>query len=132
MRGHLLDGLTIGAPPDPLGPLGQNWMLTGFSPRGLAESGYAPWIATLRAALSRAGGLCSPQDMIERYAANTTRDLTDIDWYAVLACFKLGIILEGTHARAAVGMAPIEVGDYLHAATLRLFERAQRLMEGGR
>lgn len=57
MRDHLLDGLTIGAPPDPLGPLGQNWMLTGFSPRGLAESGYAPWIATLRAALSRAGGL---------------------------------------------------------------------------
>lgn len=57
MRDHLLDGLTIGAPPDPLGPLGQNWMLTTFSPRGLAESGYAPWIATLRSTLGRAGGL---------------------------------------------------------------------------
>jgi 4-alpha-glucanotransferase len=57
LRDNLLDGLTIGAPPDPLGPLGQNWMLTTFSPRGLAESGYAPWIATLRSALSRAGGL---------------------------------------------------------------------------
>ncbi|CAI9407138.1 4-alpha-glucanotransferase [Pleomorphomonas sp. T1.2MG-36] len=57
LRDHLLDGLTIGAPPDPLGPLGQNWMLTTFSPRGLQESGYAPWIATLRSALSRAGGL---------------------------------------------------------------------------
>jgi 4-alpha-glucanotransferase len=57
MREHLLDGLTIGAPPDPLGPLGQNWMLTSFSPRGLVASGYAPWITTLRAALSRAGGL---------------------------------------------------------------------------
>ena len=56
-RDHLLHGLTIGAPPDPLGPLGQNWMLTTFSPRGLAESGYAAWIATLRSALSRAGGL---------------------------------------------------------------------------
>lgn len=56
-RDHLLHGLTIGAPPDPLGPLGQNWMLTTFSPRGLAESGYAPWIATLRSTLSRAGGL---------------------------------------------------------------------------
>ncbi|PNU05330.1 4-alpha-glucanotransferase [Novosphingobium guangzhouense] len=53
----LLQGLTIGAPPDPLGPLGQNWMLTGFSPRGLARSGYAPWIATIRAALSTAGAL---------------------------------------------------------------------------
>ncbi len=57
LREHLLDGLTIGAPPDPLGPLGQNWMLTTFSPRGLRESGYAPWIATLRSTLSRAGGL---------------------------------------------------------------------------
>jgi 4-alpha-glucanotransferase len=53
----LLQGLTIGAPPDPLGPLGQNWMLTGFSPRGLARRGYGPWIATIRAALSTAGAL---------------------------------------------------------------------------
>ncbi|KQM17432.1 4-alpha-glucanotransferase [Novosphingobium sp. Leaf2] len=57
MRDAMLDGLTIGAPPDPLGPLGQNWMLTGFSPQGLARSGYAPWIATIRAALSTAGAL---------------------------------------------------------------------------
>lgn len=53
----MLRGLTIGAPPDPLGPLGQNWMLTGFSPRGLERAGYAPWIATLRATLAAAGAL---------------------------------------------------------------------------
>lgn len=81
-------------------------------------------------ALSRAGGLCTPQDMIDRYAQNTTRDLSNINWYGVLACFKLGIILEGTHARAGAGLAPKEVGDHLHAATLLLFERAQRLMDG--
>lgn len=57
MGDALLQGLTIGAPPDPLGPLGQNWMLTGFSPRGLARSGYAPWIETIRAALATSGGL---------------------------------------------------------------------------
>lgn len=57
MRDVLLQGLTIGAPPDPLGPLGQNWNLTSFSPRGLARSGYAPFIATIRAALSTAGAL---------------------------------------------------------------------------
>ncbi|MDE8651266.1 4-alpha-glucanotransferase [Novosphingobium album (ex Liu et al. 2023)] len=57
MRDVMLEGLTIGAPPDPLGPQGQNWALTSFSPRGLAASGYAPWIRTLRAALTRAGGL---------------------------------------------------------------------------
>jgi len=57
MREALLQGLTIGAPPDPLGPLGQNWMLTSYSPQGLRETGFAPFIAMLRAALSRAGGL---------------------------------------------------------------------------
>jgi 4-alpha-glucanotransferase len=49
----MLHGLTIGAPPDPLGPLGQNWSITGFSPRGLRDSGYQPWIAMLRSALRR-------------------------------------------------------------------------------
>ena len=53
----MLSGLTIGAPPDPLGPLGQNWSITGFSPEGLRSSGYAPWIAMLRSALRSAGGL---------------------------------------------------------------------------
>lgn len=57
MPDAMLHGLTIGAPPDPLGPLGQNWSITGFSPAGLRESGYEPWIAMLRSALRSAGGL---------------------------------------------------------------------------
>ncbi|MBB4857687.1 4-alpha-glucanotransferase [Novosphingobium chloroacetimidivorans] len=57
LQGTMLSGLTIGAPPDPLGPDGQNWALTGFSPRGLQQSAFAPWIATLRAALRHAGGV---------------------------------------------------------------------------
>ena len=57
MPGAMLEGLTIGAPPDPLGPRGQNWMLSTFSPRGLAAKGYAPWIATLRSALETCGAL---------------------------------------------------------------------------
>lgn len=57
LRHAMLDGLTIGAPPDPLGPLGQNWSITGFSPDGLRASGYAPWIAMMRAGLASGGGL---------------------------------------------------------------------------
>lgn len=57
MREAMLTGLTIGAPPDPLGPLGQNWSITGFSPDGLRATGYAPWIAMIRSALHSAGGL---------------------------------------------------------------------------
>ncbi len=53
----VLVGLSVGAPPDLLNGLGQNWGLTAFSPRGLREHGYAPFIAMLRASLRHAGGL---------------------------------------------------------------------------
>ncbi|KLE34956.1 4-alpha-glucanotransferase [Aurantiacibacter luteus] len=57
MGDAMLRGLTIGAPPDPLGPLGQNWGLTSFSPVALREAAYAPFIAMLRATFASAGGL---------------------------------------------------------------------------
>jgi aminoglycoside phosphotransferase (APT) family kinase protein len=74
-------------------------------------------------------GLAEPGDLVERYARNTTRDLSHITWYTVLACFKLGIVLEGTHARAFAGKAPKAVGDLLHETTVRLFEQALTLMD---
>ena len=53
----ILLGLTIGAPPDLLNPRGQDWGLTGFSPRSMEESGFAPFLATLRAAMRHVGGI---------------------------------------------------------------------------
>ena len=41
--------------------------------------------------------------MAERYATTSGRSLDQLPWYTVLACFKLGIILEGSHARARSG-----------------------------
>lgn len=79
-------------------------------------------------ALGAAGGLPTRDELVARYARATTRDLSAIGWYEVLACFKLGIILEGTHARACAGKAPAAVGDLLHATTLGLFERATALI----
>lgn len=55
--GAFLQGLRIGAPPDPLGPLGQDWGLTSYSPQGLAERGFAPFIAMLRANIPICGGI---------------------------------------------------------------------------
>ncbi|MFZ0228935.1 MAG: phosphotransferase family protein, partial [Mycobacterium sp.] len=75
------------------------------------------------------GGLAGTDDLVQRYARNTNRDLSHITWYTVLACFKLGIVLEGTQARASAGKAPKEVGELLHEATVRLFEQALTLME---
>jgi 4-alpha-glucanotransferase len=53
----ILTGLAIGAPPDFYNAEGQNWGLTGFSPRGLTATGFMPFIETLRAALRHAGGM---------------------------------------------------------------------------
>jgi aminoglycoside phosphotransferase (APT) family kinase protein len=107
---------TIG---DPLLDLG--WLLaTWRQPDGTAVFSHA---------LGSQDGLASIDDLFQRYAANTTRDLSHITWYTVLACFKLGIVIEGTLARAFAGKAEKAVGDQLHAATVHLFERALRLIE---
>lgn len=107
---------TIG---DPLLDLG--WLLaTWRQPDGSAVFSHA---------LGGQDGLASTDDLFQRYAANTTRDLSHITWYTVLACFKLGIVIEGTLARACAGKAEKEVGDQLHAATVHLFERALGLIE---
>ncbi len=56
-QADLLVGLSIGAPPDLFNPRGQNWGLTAFSPQALVSGGFAPFLATLRAAMRHAGGV---------------------------------------------------------------------------
>nr|WP_280369345.1 phosphotransferase family protein [Nocardia wallacei] len=85
--------------------------------------------STLIGKLGEVGGLPTPEEMIEHYGRFSDRDLSNVTWYTVLACFKLGIVLEGTHARAFAGKAPKQVGDFLHAVTLELFDMARDLME---
>ena len=64
------------------------------------------------------------EDLVARYGEHSDRDLGQVAWYEVLACYKLGIILEGTHARACAGQADRAIGDQLHASTVGLFHRA--------
>jgi 4-alpha-glucanotransferase len=49
--------VAIRAPPDILGPRGQNWGLAAFSPRALRQYGYQAYIEMLRAAFHYAGGV---------------------------------------------------------------------------
>ncbi|MGD0107866.1 MAG: 4-alpha-glucanotransferase [Rhodopila sp.] len=56
-QSDVLLGLTIGAPPDLLNPRGQDWGLTGFSPRAMEANGFAPYLSTLRAAMRHVGGI---------------------------------------------------------------------------
>lgn len=70
----------------------------------------------------------SVDDLVARYAERSGRDVSAAAWYGVLACYKTGIILEGTHVRALAGTAPKATGDTLHAITLSLFRRAGKLI----
>jgi aminoglycoside phosphotransferase (APT) family kinase protein len=69
-------------------------------------------------------GFPTAAELIERYGQNSARDLSRIDWYVAMACFKLGIILEGTYARACAGQADKTTGALLHEQTVTLLERA--------
>ena len=74
--------------------------------------------------------LPSKDELVEHYASRSGRSVEHVDWFHVLASYRLGIILEGTHARAFAGKAPKEVGDLLHATTVGLFEGALAVMAG--
>jgi len=101
---------------DPLLDLG--WLMATWPEADGPEAGnvaVTPW-----------DGFPTAAELVDRYAGQTDRDLSHMDWYAVLACYKLGIILEGTHARAAAGKAETATGERLHAQTMGLFRRALR------
>jgi aminoglycoside phosphotransferase (APT) family kinase protein len=101
---------TIG---DPLLDLG--WLLATWPEGNTGTVSVTPW-----------EGFPSADELVAHYAKQTTRDLSQIHWYGVLACYKLGIILEGTYARACAGKAPKATGDQLHASTIGLLQRANR------
>jgi aminoglycoside phosphotransferase (APT) family kinase protein len=88
----------------------------------------ATWPSEGSAVSVDAPGLPTPDELIARYAAQVDRSLDDLTWFRVLACYRLGLILEGTHARAFAGMAPKEIGDQLHAHTVSLLEQALTLI----
>lgn len=73
-------------------------------------------------------GLPLAEELVERYRATSELDVGAVDWYVVLACFKIGIILEGTHARSCAGLADPAVGARLHQMSQALFRRAERLI----
>ncbi|USD67644.1 4-alpha-glucanotransferase [Vibrio sp. SCSIO 43136] len=55
--GELCRDLSIGAPPDILGPLGQNWGLPPLNPQKLEETAFRPYIELLRANMKHCGAL---------------------------------------------------------------------------
>jgi 4-alpha-glucanotransferase len=56
-HGTLLTGMSIGAPPDPLNTLGQEWGVTTFNPHQLVASDFGLFRAMLRSAMRYAGAI---------------------------------------------------------------------------
>jgi len=105
---------TIG---DPLVDLGR-FLVSLPDGHDAAQPAGAPWAA---------GDIGPASDIVAAYAGATDRALDALGWYVVLACFKLGIILESSHARACAGLTDRATGDQLHAMAVALFARGRRL-----
>lgn len=56
-NGDLVQSASIGAPPDVLGPLGQNWGLPPLNPQTLQATAYDAYIKLLRANMKHCGAL---------------------------------------------------------------------------
>lgn len=76
-----------------------------------------------------ADAMPSRDELVACYAAHSDRDLADLPWFRVLACFRLAVILEGTHARACAGLAPRSTGEELHAMAVALLDQAGALIK---
>jgi aminoglycoside phosphotransferase (APT) family kinase protein len=69
------------------------------------------------------------RQMLDRYLGGGGQ-VHDLSWYGVLACFRLGVLLEGSLARARAGAAPTSVGERLHRYASHLFTQGQQLASG--
>lgn len=67
--------------------------------------------------VARAPGYPSRDDVLQRYAERSGRDVSDIDFHVALAFFKLAVILEGIHYRHTHGQTLGDgfegIGDYI-------------------
>ena len=83
---------------DPLADLG--WMASFWLEAG--EDGDDV-LADLNR-VTRVGGFSTRAELVDRYEERTGRDAAALDWYIVLATWKLAILLEGSYARHLAGM----------------------------
>ncbi len=79
---------------DPLADLGLYLL---YYARDEAQSGG------VGATITTEAGFLSRDDVVERYAKQSGRDVSQLEFYEALAAYKLAIILEGIHARYLMG-----------------------------
>lgn len=80
--------------------------------------------------LAELGGLAGRAELVDAYLAAGGRKSTELHWYVALACFKLGIVIEGTWSRYLVGLADREAGERLHSSAQNLIDLGTRVAKG--
>jgi len=95
---------TLGDPLADVGYLGVYWAGPGKAARHNDPTG--------------APGFPTYAELLDRYAARTGRDLSDIQYYVAFSSFRLAVISEGVYARyvhGAMGDMPDEIGQFKDA-----------------
>jgi aminoglycoside phosphotransferase (APT) family kinase protein len=82
------------------------------------------------AAIDTSAGFLTRSEIVERYAKQSARDVAQLDFYEVLASYKLAIILEGIHARFLMGKTLGEgfdhIGNLVEALVVRALDQASQ------
>jgi len=89
------------------------------------EAGGAPH--PLLGGLTALPGFPSRADLLQRYAARSGADVSDIDWYVVFADLKIAVILEQIHTRRSLGHDRATDHDDVGAMVRPLLDRALAL-----
>ena len=105
---------------DPMIDLG--WLMATWRGQGADDPGspieIEPW-----------SGFPTAAELVDCYAERTGADVSQARWYGVLACYKLGLLLEGTFARSCAGKADQALGQRFHNTAVNLLQRAARWIE---
>ncbi len=85
---------------------------------------------TAGAVLAALGGLATRRELLEAYWAAGGRETSRLDWYMAMACFKLGVVIEGTWSRYLMGKASRDAGEALHFNAQNLIDMGTRVAKG--
>ncbi len=76
-------------------------------------------------------GFLTIPELVKHYRQHSNRNIDSVQWYAVLSCFKLAVILESTYARSCAGKADKSLGKSFYIVVRKLLERANRWIRNG-
>jgi aminoglycoside phosphotransferase (APT) family kinase protein len=107
---------TIG---DPLLDLG--WVINGWPEDTSASSG------TSTVSYVDYGGMPAASELLEYYERESGRPVDEIDYYVILARFKLAVVLEGGYARVVKGEADNDKMEMFGDVVLDMAQRAAEL-----